>query len=136
MDSGQSARTGALLGLRGAGAVGALGAGQDAAGGDDQDVAVGELLLKLAGEALLRLVPALEGRDRDEDDDRLATVANLNLRILVSAFCYEAAQCPPPLRLPCVCVYVCVGCVRRAADVENESGASRVRGVRRLIGVV
>ena len=50
MNSGQSARTGTLLGLRGAGAVGALGAGKDAAGSDDQDVAVGELLLELTGE--------------------------------------------------------------------------------------
>jgi hypothetical protein len=34
---------------------------------------------------LLGLVPALEKGDRDEDDNRLATVANLDLRILVSA---------------------------------------------------
>lgn len=34
---------------------------------------------------LLGLVPALEKGNRDEDDNRLATVANLNLRILVSA---------------------------------------------------
>jgi hypothetical protein len=34
---------------------------------------------------LLSLVPALEKGDRDEDDDRLAAVTNLDLRILVSA---------------------------------------------------
>jgi hypothetical protein len=34
---------------------------------------------------LLGLVPALEKRDWDEDDDRLAAVTNLDLRILVSA---------------------------------------------------
>lgn len=51
VDGGQSARTGALLGLGVAGAGGALGAGQDAARGQDQDVAVGELLLELTGQA-------------------------------------------------------------------------------------
>ena len=51
VDSGQSARTGALLGLGVAGAAGALGAGEDAARGQDQDVAVGELLLQLTGQA-------------------------------------------------------------------------------------
>jgi hypothetical protein len=51
VDSSEGSRTGALLGLRGAGPVGALGAGQNAAGGNDQDVAVGELLLELTGEA-------------------------------------------------------------------------------------
>src|SRR5690242_17359549 len=45
---------------------------------------------------LLGLVPALEERDGDEDDDSLTSVTNLDLRILVSANC--AAQCPPPLR--------------------------------------
>lgn len=34
---------------------------------------------------LLGLVPVLEKGNRDEDDNGLATVANLNLRILVSA---------------------------------------------------
>jgi hypothetical protein len=34
---------------------------------------------------LLGLVPALEKGNRDEDDNSLATVANLDLRILVSA---------------------------------------------------
>jgi hypothetical protein len=34
---------------------------------------------------LLGLVPALEKGNRDEDDDRLAAVTNLDLRILVSA---------------------------------------------------
>lgn len=53
VDSGQGARTGALLGLGVAGAAGALGAGKDAARGQDQDVAVGELLLQLTGEASL-----------------------------------------------------------------------------------
>lgn len=51
VDGGQSARTGALLGLGVAGAGRALGAGQDAARGQDQDVAVRELLLELAGQA-------------------------------------------------------------------------------------
>lgn len=51
VDGGQSARTGALLGLGVAGAGRALGAGQDAARGQDQDVAVGELLLELTGQA-------------------------------------------------------------------------------------
>ena len=51
MDSGESARAGALLGLGVAAAGGALGAGQDAAGSDEEDLTVGELLLKLAGEA-------------------------------------------------------------------------------------
>jgi hypothetical protein len=86
-------------------------------------VAVGELLLELTGETgeislsthhiadvhipLLGLVPALEERDRDENDNGLATVADLDLRILVSAF--EAAQCPPPLRyIPSVLWRVCV----------------------------
>src|SRR5690242_2831307 len=45
---------------------------------------------------LLGLVPALEERDGDEDDNSLASVTNLDLRILVSANC--AAQCPTPLR--------------------------------------
>jgi len=43
-------------------------------------VTVGELLLELAGEALLRLVPALEKGNRDEDDNRLPAVANLDLK--------------------------------------------------------
>lgn len=34
---------------------------------------------------LLGLVPALKERDRDEDDDCLPAVTNLDLRILVSA---------------------------------------------------
>jgi hypothetical protein len=50
VDSGQSARAGALLGLGGARVNGALGAGQDAALGHEEDVAVGELLLELAGQ--------------------------------------------------------------------------------------
>lgn len=51
VDSSQSARTGALLGLGVARAGGALGLGEDAAGSEDQDVAVGELLLELTSEA-------------------------------------------------------------------------------------
>jgi hypothetical protein len=102
VDSGQGSRTGTLLGLRGARPVGALGAGKNAAGSNDQDVAVGELLLELTGETdavsntlrvrrrkndipLLGLVPSLEKGHGDEDDNRLAAVANLDLRILVSA---------------------------------------------------
>lgn len=52
VDSGQSARTGALLLLGRAGVDGALGAGEDAAGSDEENVAVGELLLELTGEAV------------------------------------------------------------------------------------
>ena len=52
VDSGQSARTGALLLLGGARVDGALGAGEDAAGSDEEDVAVGELLLELTSEAV------------------------------------------------------------------------------------
>jgi hypothetical protein len=92
VDSGKSPGLGALLGLRSARAVGALGAGQNAAGSNDQDVAVRELLLELTGETLLGLVPALEKGNGDEDDDRLPAVANLDLRILVSAYC----SCPVP----------------------------------------
>lgn len=42
---------------------------------------------------LLGLVPALEQGNRDKDDNRLASVANLDLRILVSACC----SCPVPI---------------------------------------
>lgn len=50
VDSGQSAGTGALLGLGGARVDGALGAGQDAALSNEENVAVGELLLELTGQ--------------------------------------------------------------------------------------
>jgi len=93
VDSGESSRTWALLSLGSARAVGTLGAGQDAAGSNNQDVAVGELLLELTGEALLGLVPALEKGNRDKDDDSLAAMSNLDLRILVSANC----RCPVPI---------------------------------------
>lgn len=98
MDSSQCARTWALLGLRCSAAVAALWARQDTAGGNDDDVTVGEFLLELTGQAgrkmlgqeqerenwmrnvpLLGTVPALEERDGDEDDNRLATVADLDL---------------------------------------------------------
>lgn len=98
VDGGECARTWALLGLRSAGTVGALGAGKDTAGSDDEDVTVGELLLELTGQAgeisvsdeveewwcqgylpLLDLVEALEERDGNEDDNSLASMANLNL---------------------------------------------------------
>lgn len=98
MDSSQSARTGALLGLVVAGAAGALRAGEDLALGNDQDVAVGELLLELTGQArqelvdlvandegwreslpLLDTVEALQGWDGDKDDNSLLAVANLEL---------------------------------------------------------
>jgi hypothetical protein len=36
---------------------------------------------------LLGLVPSLEQGNRDEDDNGLATVSDLDLRILVSAYC-------------------------------------------------
>lgn len=85
MDSGESPGLGTLLGLVGARAVGALGAGENAAGSNDQDVAVRELLLELTGETLLGLVPSGQKGNRDEDDNSLASVANLDLRILVSA---------------------------------------------------
>lgn len=52
VDSSQSTRARALLGLGVARAGGALGAGQDAARGEDQDMAVGELLLELTGQAV------------------------------------------------------------------------------------
>jgi hypothetical protein len=52
VDSGECARTWALLRLGGAGAGGALWAWQDAARGEDQDMAVRELLLELTGEAV------------------------------------------------------------------------------------
>lgn len=81
MDSSQSARTGALLGLGVAGAAGALGAGKNAARGQDQDVAVGELLLQLTGQALLNPVEALQGWDGDKNDNSLLAVANLDLKI-------------------------------------------------------
>lgn len=55
VDGGQSARTGALLGLGGARVDGALGAGQDAALSNKENVAVGELLLKLAGQAVVEM---------------------------------------------------------------------------------
>lgn len=56
------------------------------------------MLCEIVGSCLplLGLVPALEERDGDEDDNSLASVTNFDLRILVSANC--AAQCPPPLR--------------------------------------
>lgn len=92
VDSGESSRTGTLLGLGRARAIGALGAGKNAARSNDQDVAVGELLLELTGETLLGLVPALEKGNWDKDDDGLATVSDLDLRILVSANC----SCPVP----------------------------------------
>ena len=109
VDGGQSARTGALLGLGGARVGGALGAGQDAALSNEEDVAVRELLLELAGQTvprkstcqsqlipssstkpprarvagvilpLLDFVEALEERDGNEDDDGLLAVANLDL---------------------------------------------------------
>jgi hypothetical protein len=85
VDSGESPGLGTLLGLVGARAVGALGAGENAAGSNDQDVAVRELLLELTGETLLGLVPSGQKGNRDEDDNSLASVANLDLRILVSA---------------------------------------------------
>lgn len=52
VDSGQSTRTGALLGGGVARAGGALGAGEDTARSEDQDVAVRELLLELTGETV------------------------------------------------------------------------------------
>jgi hypothetical protein len=79
VDSGQSARAGALLGLGGARVNGALGAGQDAALSHEEDVAVGELLLELAGQTLLNLVEVGQEGDGDEDNDGLLAVADLNL---------------------------------------------------------
>lgn len=52
VDSSESSRTWALLGLRSAGAVGTLWAGENTAGCKDQDVAVRELLLELAGKTV------------------------------------------------------------------------------------
>lgn len=79
MNSGQGARTGSLLGLRGTAAVGAFGTGKDATRGEDQDVAVGELLFELTGQALLDLVKAGEERDGNEDDDGFFAVADFDL---------------------------------------------------------
>lgn len=79
VDSGQSARAGALLGLGGARVGGALGAGQDAALSHEENVAVGELLLELAGKTLLDLVEVGQEGDGDEDNDGLLAVADLNL---------------------------------------------------------
>ena len=53
VDSGQSARTGALLGLGGARVDGALGAGQNAALSNEEDVAIRKLLLELTGQAVV-----------------------------------------------------------------------------------
>lgn len=55
VDGGQSAGTGTLLGLVGAGVDGALRAGQNAALSNEEDVAVRELLLQLAGQAVKRI---------------------------------------------------------------------------------
>lgn len=52
VDGGQSAGTGALLGLGGARVDGALGAGQNAALSNEENVAVRELLLQLAGQTV------------------------------------------------------------------------------------
>ena len=112
VDSSQSARTRALLGLAGARAVAALGAGQDAAGSDDEDVAVGELLLELTGQAeralvgadgvfmcvcvclpLLDLVEALELGNGDEDDNGLSAVTNLDLK---ESWCQRIVRRPVP----------------------------------------
>ena len=118
VDRGEGSRARALLGLVGARPVGALGARENAARGNEEDVAVGELLLELTGETgnvskdtlhedgahkpLLHLVPALEKGNRDEDDNSLPAVADLDLRILVSA------KLPSAQRLfdqtVCVCV--------------------------------
>ena len=106
VDSGEGARTRALLLLVVARAGGALGAGENAARSKDQHVAVGELLLELTGKAagrtsqngsnryvhmgawarakeknlpLLDAVETLKGRDGDKDDNSLLAVANLDL---------------------------------------------------------
>lgn len=97
MDSGKSARTGALLLLGVARAGGALGAGENTTRSEDEDVAVRELLLQLTGQAtalsvmrvgcktrrnnlpLLDTVEALQRRDGDKDDNSLLAVANLDL---------------------------------------------------------
>merc|ERR1711981_1114581 len=79
VDSGEGTRAWTLLLLEVARAVRALWTGQDATGGDDQDMAVGELLLELARQALLHLVPAWQRWNRNEDDNSLATMSNLNL---------------------------------------------------------
>lgn len=60
-------------------------------------------------------MPALEERDGDEDDNSLTSVANLDLRILVSANC--AAQCPPPLRSK-----YGYGCVQMCASARCAVG--------------
>jgi len=58
---------------------------------------------------LLGLVPSGKKGNRDEDDNSLASVANLDLRILVSAYCC----CPVPTASSVVdCRCVCVGDAR------------------------
>lgn len=53
VDSGQSTRARALLGLVGARVDGTLGAGENPALSDEEDVAVRELLLELTGQAVI-----------------------------------------------------------------------------------
>lgn len=53
VDSGQSTRARALLGLVGARVDGTLGAGENPALSDEEDVAVRELLLELTGQAII-----------------------------------------------------------------------------------
>ena len=150
VDSGQGARARTLLLLVGAGVDRALRAGQDAALSNKEDVAVGELLLELTGQSvnvsfclpifelivsanipLLDLVETLEERDGNEDDNSLASVTNLDLRILVSANC--AAQCPTPLRSKYGCRCRCARA--RCAVVEaylTSRAETNCRGRREL----
>jgi hypothetical protein len=83
MDSSQSSRTRAFLGLGGAAAIGAFWPGKDATHGEDQDVAVAEFLLEFASQAGLDFVEAGEDRDGDEDDDCAFAVTDFELEINV-----------------------------------------------------
>lgn len=117
VDSGQRARTWALLGLRGAAAVGALGAWENTARGDDDDVTVGELLLEFTGEAESNVRNGeswcLRGRcgrthrccERCHPTrSGTGTKMTIALRPWPTSICKipgqrEAFQCPPPLQL-------------------------------------
>jgi hypothetical protein len=130
VDGGEGSRARALLRLVGARPVGALRARENAARGNEEDVTVGELLLELTGETdnvsatcktqrgahkpLLHLVPALEKGNRDEDDNGLPAVADLDLRILVSAKLPSAQRLFD--RTVCMCMRACDGCEAESAS--------------------
>lgn len=75
MDGGKG--TGARAGLVHTCLAGGL--AEDTALRNKENVAVGELLLELTDETGLDLVVSLQQGDRDEDDDGLLSVTNINL---------------------------------------------------------